>query len=258
MTPLTWVKYQTTDSDTSTAITTDSAKRIHAKMLREIEDTWLDNSRFYSHRWVDSSTIGTASTATCRGYALGGLTSSWLENGYFTSTCSTSSYVDYFNRDLWQRATTTPKQRLQEIMRNRLAPAIHGRTPLSYATDIREQCARETLRRVIGDEKFRNFIRNGFISVRAKSGLVYQIFPAHNRTNVYKSGDLIELLCVVLIGNFPPTDSLIMRYLLILNDETEFRNLAIKSTPASYQRSAAVAIDLRPLSDIMADLRSAA
>jgi hypothetical protein len=99
---------------------------------------------------------------------------------------------------------------------------------LGQTTDIRETRARETLKRVLGDDKFKRFLKHGFVSVRAKSGLVYQIFPAHGITNVYRDGEHIERLCVVLRGSFPPTDSLIMRYLLILNDERDFRKHAIE------------------------------
>jgi hypothetical protein len=88
--------------------------------------------------------------------------------------------------------------------------------------------ARETLRRVIGEDKFRDFVRKGSISVRAKSGFVYQIFPSHALTNVYNQGKLIDKLCVVLSGGFPPTDSLIVRYLMIINNEEEFRSKAIR------------------------------
>ena len=123
----------------------------------------------------------------------------------------------------------TPKERLKELLQTRHAPVILGtRKPLVVPTDIREIRARETLRRVIGDDKFQKFLKDGFITVRAKSGLSYQIFPAHGITAVYRDGVQVERLCVVLIGGFPPTDSLIMRYLIILNDENRFRGYAIK------------------------------
>lgn len=45
---------------------------------------------------------------------------------------------------------------------------------------------------------------------------------------MFKDGEMVEKLCVCLEGNFPPTDSLIMRYVLILSDEDEFRDKSIK------------------------------
>jgi hypothetical protein len=112
-------------------------------------------------------------------------------------------------------------------------------------SDHREVAARETLRRVIGGDKFRRFLRHGHVSVRAKSGLVYQIFPGHGITKVFRDGELVERLCVVMNGNFPPTDELIMRFLLILNDEADFRSHAISH--AVYQEKAQPAPDSRNL-----------
>lgn len=123
------------------------------------------------------------------------------------------------------------KRRLRETLRNNSFPGIlikPKRTPLPTLADDREQRARETLRRVIGEQKWKNFLKHGFISIRAQSGRVYQIFPSHKFTKVFDKGVLVERLCVVMTGNFPPTDSLIMRYLLILNNEEDFWNRAIK------------------------------
>lgn len=129
----------------------------------------------------------------------------------------------------------TAAERLKEILNNRMSPNILTTCrPLGYTQDIREMRARETLRRVLGEDKFKDFVRRGSVSVRAKSGLMYQIFPGSDFTKVYDSGKMIERLCVVLTGNFPPTDSLIMRYLLILNNEVFFRSKAIKHGIGDY------------------------
>jgi hypothetical protein len=153
------------------------------------------------------------------------------------------------------------EDRFRQIIQGRCAPnAIvrdSKRQPLAMPTDVREQRARETLRRVIGDAKFVNFMKHGFISVKAKSGLVYQIFTGHGITHVFNQGNLVERLCVVLNGGFPPTDSLIMRYLLILNNESQFRKLAVKHGVSNHKPSAPAACDLRPLSEIFAELRKA-
>ena len=149
--------------------------------------------------------------------------------------CSTTSTFEWgwkkytFGRDGVVYPPKTAGQLLREIIEKRQTPAIHVRRPsLPAKVDIREQRARETLRRVIGDDKYQSFLRNGFISVRGRSGLTYQIFPGHGITSVFERGKMVERLCVVLAKDFPPTDSLIMRYLLILNNENQFRGLAIK------------------------------
>lgn len=134
------------------------------------------------------------------------------------------------------RPQKTAKQKLREILKSRHAPAVISRAkPVGHATDEREMRARETLRRVVGDDKYQNFLRTGWVSVKAKSGLVYQIFPGHGITAVYDRGKMIDRLCVVLNGNFPPTDSLIIRYLLILNNEKMFRSKAIVHQPTNHK-----------------------
>jgi hypothetical protein len=144
---------------------------------------------------------------------------------------------------------------LKQIIASRHAPAfIPRRNPMKIDADVREQRARETLRRVLGEEKYRNFLRAGFVSVRAKSGMIYQIFPGHGITRVFDHGKQVDRLCVVLQGNFPPTDSLIMRYLMILNNEQQFRGLAIKHSLDTSVRGILTA-PVRPLPEIYRELK---
>jgi hypothetical protein len=152
--------------------------------------------------------------------------------GWMDGECR-AAYQGYANGGEWGEAVVyplrTPAERLREILETRTAPAfISPRIPVPETQDVREQRARETLRRVLGELKFRDFLRKGFVSVRAKSGLIYQIFPGHGITAVFDKAVMVERLCVVLKGDFPPTDSIIMRYLLILNNEEQFRGLAVK------------------------------
>ncbi len=148
--------------------------------------------------------------------------------------------------------------RLREILGQRAGPHIitsKTRQAMKSPGDIREERARETLRRVIGEQKFRNFLKTGFVSVKGKSGLIYQIFPGHGITAVYNRGNMVERLCVVLTGNFPPTDSLIMRYIMILNNEDQFRSFAVKHgvyQPGTVQKPT---IDMRPLPEIYSELK---
>ena len=147
---------------------------------------------------------------------------------------------------------------MREIIQARHAPLIlTSRKPILTPQDEREIRARETLLRVIGEDKFQKFLKDGFVSVRAKSGLVYQIFPGHGITAVYKDGDQIERLCVVLKGDFPPTDSLIMRYLIILNDEARFRSYAIKHQIIT-KKPQIVTDDERSLTEIFRELKKVA
>lgn len=155
-----------------------------------------------------------------------------------------------------RRRSKTPEERLREIIQSRQGPLIiTSRQSIQPATDIREVRARQTLRRIIGDEEMRDYLKNGFVSVQAKSGLVYQIYPSHGITKVYSQGQMTERLCVVLKGDFPPTDSLIMRYLLIVNDEQDFRRLAIRHQIMTPKPKAVAKPDQRSLTEIYSKLK---
>jgi len=139
-----------------------------------------------------------------------------------------------------------------------MGPAIRTRKSLSIAINVQEERARQTLRRIIGDQAYRKFFRNGFITVVSKSGLTYRIFPGCGITEVYDRGIMVDRLCVVLDGNFPPTDSLIMRYLLILNDEGEFSKYAIKHhIPQSSRKLVFPGEEVKTLTEEWAKLKVA-
>lgn len=194
----------------------------------------------------------------------------WVDEGS-THPCTANSKVAFVkNGYLYQKPLSPEEQkaynekrlrdRFQRIIKERCAPNIivrnSKRQPLPMPADIREQRARDTLRRVIGDNKFGNFIKHGFISIKARSGLVYQIFPGHGFTNVYNQGQMVECLCVILRGDFPPTDSLIMRYLLILNNEQQFRSYANKQSVHQPIRSHLTGeVDTKSLTEIFRDLK---
>jgi len=201
-------------------------------------------------------TTGSASTATI----------SWKQvaramRNHAAACYGADSYLARMELQWYESGGVTPRKpedRLKEIIQQRQAPAfLRSRTVIEPTEDIREVRARETLLRVLGQQKFRSFVKNGFVSVRAKSGLVYQIFPGHGITSVYRDGVKVERLCVVLKGRFPPTDSLIMRYLLILNDEQDFRSHAI-SHSVSQNRTTERQVDVRPLPEIYREIKKVA
>jgi len=150
----------------------------------------------------------------------------------------------------------SPQEKLKQILQKRMTPyIISSRKPMKNPYDAREEKARETLRRVIGDSQFRNFLKNGFVSAKAKSGKIYQIFPGNDMTKVYSSGQLVEKLCIVLKGRFPPTDSVIMRYLMVLNNEDKFREKAVRWSASAPYRRILLAKDERSLTEIYAGLK---
>jgi hypothetical protein len=177
--------------------------------------------------------------------------------GFKTVFTRTNTNWTITNREVfdWIPTAADPASRLKQIIRDRMAPAfIRDRDHIRSIAPPAEIAARETLRRVVGEDKFRRFLCRGYISVKAKSGLVYQIFPGHGTTKVYRNGEPVETLCVVMKGSFPPTDELIMRFLLILNDEADFRAHANRSTFTRTARRKK-STDLRPLPQVLQDLR---
>lgn len=184
-----------------------------------------------------------------------------LANSTWTS-CSDyyvkRTYQDYC---IYRTRQLSPIDKLKQIIQKRQSPAIiiaNSKRPISLDIDLREQRARETLLRLIGEQQFFKFMKNGFVSAyNRKSGMSYQIFPGHGITKVFQNGNLIARLCVVFNKEFPPTDSIIMRYLLALNDEKKLWDLAVHHSVKNYQdaRTSPNAVDFRSLTDILKDLK---
>lgn len=177
--------------------------------------------------------------------------------GFATKLTTTANYVKWSgNYIISDPKIWSPSERMKEILRTRQGPAILGtRKPLPLRIDEREQRARETLRRLVGDEQFRRFLKHGFITIKAASGLTYQLF--HGHTYTWQNGKRLQHLCVVLDGDFPPTDTLIVRYLMIMNNEQQFCQVAIKSDSPRILSSPKT-IDMRPLMDVFQELKAAA
>jgi hypothetical protein len=153
-----------------------------------------------------------------------------------------------------------PLDRLANIIRNRHAPAIHtNRKSLNIMKDVREMRARETLKVILGEEKYRRFVKAGFVSVTNPiSQMTYQIFHStHHLTHVYKNGQMIDRLCIYMKGNFPPTDFVITMYLMALNNDQEIWKIANKHGPARANIVSSKNCDLRSLPEILKELKAA-
>ena len=238
----TWVEYQTAD-----CTTTGSMGRIICPTTARVRQRYtcaVSTATSIAYRWDNYL------TTDCE----------WevVEDGWASKYVATKPLTPEELAALKERQL---KSRFKQIIDGRCSPNIiirqnDRRKPLLMSVDIREQRARETLKRVIGENKFVGFLKSGFLSVKAKSGLVYQIFPGHGITCVFNQGQLVDRLCVVLQGGFPPTDSLIMRYLMILNNENQFRSYAIKHIP-TVQVQQYGTVDTRSLAEIFKELKAA-
>lgn len=97
--------------------------------------------------------------------------------------------------------------------------------PGDHQVHPQELKARETLREMITESEYRRYITNGFIMVKAKSGLWYQIFNKQAGYWVFsfKDGKMFERLCIHTDSICPPTDHVINMKVLAEIDEESLR-----------------------------------
>ena len=139
---------------------------------------------------------------------------------YTTITDSSQVYRPPIIKDRYSR--------LRDIIRSRMSPYIQSKsTPIGHAKNEAEIKARETVRRILGEVKYREYIKKGFVTLR-KGIKTYVIKPGHGITEMYINGELKKRLCLVLQGDFPPTDYFIMRYLILENNEELFLHKSIE------------------------------
>ena len=186
-------------------------------------------------------------------------TYNWTENTNSVTNsvtnCSYEHHVKYWQGLTKEHPVINAVERLREMIQKRIAPAaIIHRSVLSRTTDVREIRARQTLRRLIGDIAFQKYACRGFITFKGESDRTYQIFPGHGKVVVWQKGKRVEQLCVVLTGDFPPTDSVIMRLLLIQESEERFKkfaNVSVAYAPSLSREE----IHEVPLTEIFANLK---
>ena len=185
---------------------------------------------------------------------------------YYSLGETTTNYTDYYNCTTnenfsyvsfgWHKKN--PLTRMSEIIRSRHCPAIHTKMKYLSPAEERERRARETLRIIVGEEQYRNFLKRGFVTVQCNSGYTYQIFHrAHALTHVWKNGKCVERLCIYLKGSFPPTDFVITLYLMLLNNEKRVWKIGNKNGPLRRNKQMKQ-LTLQPLSEIFADLKRSA
>lgn len=193
-----------------------------------------------------------------------------------TYTSSTSVTSDSTSWVKWSpdwaaipQKTLTPAEKIREIIQKRKAPAIihregrnafcPDRNPIPHTTDIREIRARETLHRVVGNEEYKRFMIHGFVSVQNRaSGRVYQIYPGNGVVFVYEKGIMIERLCVHLPREYAPTDGVIIRFLMAINNEDKLWSMANKHGTIKKHTASIVEVDRRPLVEIFGELKERA
>jgi len=109
---------------------------------------------------------------------------------------------------------------------NGLAILVKSREKLLKNISNDEARAVETLREMISESEFRGYIKYGFISVKGKSGDVYQIPRLGNHTKVWRNGKVIEEVCVRIADKkIPLTDNVIAFKTIIESNEEEFKKM---------------------------------
>lgn len=119
----------------------------------------------------------------------------------------------------------SPEAMRRNIRRN-LTIIVKSRSELSYRYPKSEWRAIETLREMITEKEWRNYIKYGFLLVKGSSGKTYQIPRNKDHTKVWQNGRVIEEICVrIKDNNIPPTDNVIAFKVLIESDEESFKKL---------------------------------
>ena len=115
--------------------------------------------------------------------------------------------------------------KLQRLRKN-LCIIVKSRALPIVNESPQENKAIETLREMISEQEFRKYLKYGFILVRGKSDLTYQVFRNKSHTMVWKNGKVIEEICIrIKDKNIPPTDNVIAFKTIIETNETNFHKL---------------------------------
>jgi len=89
-----------------------------------------------------------------------------------------------------------------------------------------EKIALEALREVITEEEYKRYLRTGFLSVRAASGLVYQIRRGRPHIRVWDGNRKVEEICTYIFDKeVPPTDGVLAFKTIVETDEAELRKI---------------------------------
>lgn len=115
--------------------------------------------------------------------------------------------------------------KLRQRLWDNMADRRKVRGNLVLAANPQETKALETLRDMISESAFRKYLKYGFLSVTCPDGKTYQLFRDRWHTKVWKSGQLVEEICVRLQRDVPPTDSVIAFKTMLEADIEEFRSI---------------------------------
>jgi len=145
---------------------------------------------------------------------------------------------------------------LKPVIHEHLKNNMKQQLPMT-AVQANEIKARETLRDMITEAEWRRYVTNGFVMVKAPSGLWYQIFKDMQRIRVYKNNQHVESLCIYTDRQCPPSDHVINMKLMIEMDEMALRQSA-NVYPAGKEGDALYGRGARHQNDIQLALQAPA
>lgn len=120
----------------------------------------------------------------------------------------------------------------REKMKTNLLPVMKHREIWGAKLTVEEYRARTLLHDLVGDQEFKRFLKRGFIMVKGRSGTLYKITGGYSMVVSYIKNDKgkyvpYERFCVQFkCYDLPFTDGVIMRKLLVENDEFALRKAA--------------------------------
>lgn len=131
---------------------------------------------------------------------------------------------------IWNQAESKReklRRRIREQMERTDLRGLRANHPRANFSNVRENeiNALHLLRSMVDPAVFRKYLRYGFVTVRASSGLVYQIQRNNQHMKVWDRGQVVCELCVSLPG-VPATDEVIAKMLMAECDEIEVWNRA--------------------------------
>lgn len=145
--------------------------------------------------------------------------------------------VIYTNFTTYNIVVQSKEELFRNRIRNQLLPSVvNKRCGIKHSGES-ELRARALLREMISPKEYLKYLKTGFLTVFGRSGMVYRISGLYEKIRCYvrnKDGgfEALEDLCIVFDGEFsnlPYTDWVIMRKILIENDEFGMRKIAISS-----------------------------
>lgn len=124
----------------------------------------------------------------------------------------------------------SPEEQRKDAFRKKIRQGLLAPEPrrgdthldaLARTVSPAELTALEMLRGLLPEQEWKRYLKYGFVVVRGKSGLLYQVPRNGSHIRVWKRGQKIAELCIVIHGSVPPTDQVIGKKVLLEFSEAE-------------------------------------